>query len=160
MHLELFPENFRQRGSGRGQIVPTKRILLVDDYPDALEIWSLYLEALGYQVETADDGLKAVEQAHRSNPDLIVLDLELPGISGFEAAEQLRQAPDTHDIPLIAATGYSHVRQLEQARASGFDAILVKPCEPAALVAEIERLLAGTSRHGEAEAGQRVHHNR
>lgn len=123
-----------------------KRILLVDDYPDALEIWGLYLRSLGYEVETADDGLKAVEQAHRHLPDIIVLDLELPGITGFEAAVRLRQAPDTASIPLIAATGYSHVKQLNQARDSGFDTIVVKPCEPAALVAEIERLLQQADR--------------
>jgi CheY-like chemotaxis protein len=126
--------------------VPPKRILLVDDYPDALEIWGLYLRSLGYDVETADDGLKAVECAHRHLPDLIVLDLELPGITGFEAAIRLRNAPETAAIPLIAATGYSHVKQLDQARDSGFDSIVVKPCEPAALVAEIERLLQDGSR--------------
>lgn len=118
-----------------------KRILLVDDYPDALEIWGLYLRSMGYDVIEADDGVQAVEQAHLYKPDIIVLDLELPGITGFEAAVRLRESAETRHIPLIAATGYSHVSQLEQARASGFDAIVVKPCEPAALVAEIERLL-------------------
>ena len=118
-----------------------KRVLLVDDYPDALEIWGLYLRAMGYEVVTADDGLRAVEEAHQHLPDVIVLDLELPGITGFEAAIRLRNADDTAEIPLIAATGYSHVRQLNQARDSGFDSIIVKPCEPQALVAEIERLL-------------------
>jgi CheY-like chemotaxis protein len=122
--------------------VPPKRILLVDDYPDALEIWGLYLRSVGYEVETAEDGLSAVEQAHRRVPDIIVLDLELPGISGFEAAVRLRQAPDTRDIPMIAATGYSHAKHVNQARECGFDSIVVKPCEPAALVAEIDRLLA------------------
>jgi CheY-like chemotaxis protein len=143
--------------------VPSTRILLVDDYPDALEIWGLYLRSLGYDVDTADDGLKAVEQAHRSTPDIIVLDLELPGITGFEAAIRLRQSPDTAPIPLIAATGYSHVKQLDQARDCGFDSIVVKPCEPAALVAEIERLLAQSRQHlGEDRRAtvQRLHHNR
>jgi CheY-like chemotaxis protein len=143
--------------------VPPKRILLVDDYPDALEIWGLYLRALGYDVTTADDGLKAVEQAHQSCPDIIVLDLELPGITGFEAAVRLRQSPDTADIPLIAATGYSHVKQLDHARDCGFDSIVVKPCEPSALVAEIERLLAASQpRHGHERSAtvQRLHHNR
>lgn len=121
--------------------MPPKRILLVDDYPDALEIWGLYLRSIGYHVDTAEDGLSALEQAHRLHPDIIVLDLELPGITGFEAAVRLRAAADTRDIPLIAATGYSHVRQLDQARDSGFDSVVVKPCEPAALVAEIDRLL-------------------
>ena len=140
-----------------------KRILLVDDYPDALEIWGLYLRSLGYDVETADDGLKAVEQAERALPDIIVLDLELPGITGFEAALRLRQSPNTAAIPLIAATGYSHVKQLDQARQCGFDSIVVKPCEPAALVAEIERLLARsreTREQTSAATVQRLNHNR
>ena len=143
--------------------MPLTRILLVDDYPDALEIWGLYLRSLGYEVDTADDGLKAVEQAHRLVPDVIVLDLELPGITGFEAAVRLRQSPQTAAIPLIAATGYSHVKQLEQARDCGFDSIVVKPCEPAALVGEIERLLE-RARHAQgqprAATVQRLHHNR
>ena len=122
--------------------MPPQRILVVDDYPDALEIWGLYLRAQGYEVETAEDGVTAVEQALRSIPDLIVLDLELPGITGFEAARRLRHSEETRRIPLIAATGYSHVKQLDQARQSGFDSIIVKPCEPSVLVAEIERLLA------------------
>jgi CheY-like chemotaxis protein len=116
-------------------------MLIVDDYPDALEIWGLYFRSLGYEVFEADDGLKAVAQAHEHKPDIIILDLELPGISGFEAAVRLRGSPVTRDIPLIAATGYSHLKQLNQARASGFDAIIVKPCEPSVLVNEIERLL-------------------
>jgi CheY-like chemotaxis protein len=139
------------------------RILLVDDYPDALEIWGLYLRSLGYRVDTADDGLKAVEQAHRVLPDIIVLDLELPGITGLEAAVRLRQSAQTKHIPLIAATGYSHMKQLDQARECGFDSIVVKPCEPAALVAEIERLLgAPRPRQGRQPAAtvQRPHHNR
>ena len=122
-------------------IVPKTRILLVDDYPDALEIWGLYLRAHGYQVETAVDGLEAVAKAHALHPDIIILDLELPGITGFEAALRLRSSADTAAMPLIAATGYSHAKQLNQARASGFDSIMIKPCDPAALVVEIERLL-------------------
>ena len=145
------------RGSGlhyhfSQKAVPKTRILLVDDYPDALEIWGLYLRAHGYDVETAVDGLEAVAKAHAQVPDAIVLDLELPGISGFEAAVQLRRARDTAAIPLIAATGYSHVKQLSQAKASGFDSIMVKPCEPAALVAEIERLLHASPRHSKVRS--------
>ena len=116
-------------------------ILIVDDYPDALDIWELYLRSLGYEVSTASDGAAAVEQAQRLLPDLIVLDLELPRVSGIEAARQLRANPETRCIPLIAATGYSHPRQLDEARDAGFDRILVKPCEPDVLVEEIERLL-------------------
>jgi CheY-like chemotaxis protein len=148
---------------GVPQDVPPKRILLVDDYPDALEIWGLYLRSVGYDVRTADDGLKAVEEAHQYHPDIIVLDLELPGLTGFEVAVHLRQCDDTSSIPLIAATGYSHAKQLDHARHSGFDSVVVKPCEPAALVAEIERLLDGGRQRKSPSVGaavERVRQNR
>jgi CheY-like chemotaxis protein len=116
------------------------RILLVDDYFDALEMWALCLRQCGYDVLTASDGLQAVEVASTQRPDLVVLDLDLPGISGLEVAKRLRAFQPTAKIPLIAATGYSHVRQLESA-AQDFAAVLVKPCEAATLVKEIERVL-------------------
>ena len=118
-----------------------RHILIVDDYPDALDVWALYLRSLGYRVSTATDGAAGVAQAEQLLPDLIVLDLELPGISGFEAARRLRRNPATHDIPLIAATGYSHERQISLARDAGFDEVVVKPVDPDSLVNEIERLL-------------------
>lgn len=118
-----------------------KHILIVDDYADALDIWAIYLQSMGYRVSTAADGLVAVAKAEELIPDLIVLDLELPGLNGFEAAKRLRANPATAGIPLIAATGYSHERQLEMARQSGFDAVVVKPCDPDMLVEEIEKLL-------------------
>jgi len=119
-----------------------KHILIVDDYVDALDIWAIYMTATGYRVSTAIDGASAIAKAHQLLPDVIVLDLELPGISGFEAARALRADPETADIPLIAATGYSHLRQLDLAREVGFDAVVVKPCDPEMLVSEIERLAA------------------
>lgn len=125
-------------------LVRPTRILLVDDYPDALEMWGLYLRSLGYDVATADDGLTALDLALAMRPDVIVMDLELPGITGFEAARRLRQHAATADVPLIAATGYSHVKQLDQARSAGFDSIIIKPCDPGMLVAEIERCRVAT----------------
>ena len=118
-----------------------KHILIADDYPDAIDIWAIFLRAFGYEVSTAADGAEALSQAERALPDLIVLDLEMPGISGFEAARRLRQCPSTHDIPLIAATGYSHHRQLSLARDAGFDRVMVKPIDPDSLLEEIEKLL-------------------
>jgi two-component system cell cycle response regulator DivK len=117
-------------------------ILIVDDYADALDVWDLYFKAAGFTVLTAGDGLTAVQQALAALPDIIVLDLELPGLSGFEVAETIRAQPSTSAIPLIAATGYSQARQHDQARAVGFDSVVVKPCEPQVLLAEVRRLLA------------------
>jgi two-component system, cell cycle response regulator DivK len=116
-------------------------LLIVDDYPDALDVWGIYLRAEGFNVLTASDGQSAFAEAIREKPDVIVMDLELPGKSGYEVARELKARADTCAIPLIAATGYSHVKQLDLARASGFDAVMVKPCDPQSLVAEIRRLL-------------------
>lgn len=109
-----------------------KHILIVDDYGDSLDVWELYLRALGYQVSTASDGAEALTQAQRLRP-------------GVDVARQLRGNPDTRSIPLIAATGYSHARQLARAREAGFNHIVVKPCDPNVLVEEIERLLKMSS---------------
>ena len=119
-----------------------RSILLVDDYPDTLEMWALYLEINGYTVTISSDGLQAVELAGRLLPDLIVLDVDLPGISGIEAATRLKSGQSTARIPLIAATGHSHL-PLDSLRSCGFEAILVKPCPPAILTSEIERILSG-----------------
>ena len=141
-----------------------KHILIVDDYADALDIWAIYLQSMGYRVSTAADGLTAVAKAEELLPDLIVLDLELPGLTGFEAAKRLRTNPDTAQIPLIAATGYSHARQLDLARQSGFDAVVVKPCDPDLLVQEIDRLLAARETTDETQPGhsdgEQPHYNR
>jgi len=129
-------------------LTPSHIVLLVDDYPDALDAWQLYLGAEGFTVLTAPDGESALAEAARSRPSVIVLDLELPTLSGFEVAVRLKQAPETKSIPLIAATGYSAPKQLDLARAAGFAAILVKPVDPRALSAEIKRLVGGTPSTG------------
>jgi two-component system cell cycle response regulator DivK len=128
----------------RAVMMRGKHILIVDDYPDALDIWALYLRSMGYDVSTASDGAEAIAQAERIHPDLIVLDLELPRVSGYDAAKRLRTNSETQHIPLIAATGYSHAQHLNRARDAGFDEIVVKPCDPDALVDVIERLLASS----------------
>jgi CheY-like chemotaxis protein len=123
-------------------------ILLVDDYPDTLEMWALYLRSCGYRVMTAADGNDALRIAQAQLPNLVILDLDLPGISGYEAARRLRDGAGTAGIPLIAATGYSHGKQLDEAQKVGFDAVLIKPCDPTLLVQEIERVLAA-DHHGD-----------
>lgn len=106
-------------------------------------MWGLYLRSLGYEVLTADNGIDALALARSMPLDVVVMDLELPGLSGFEAARQIREDARLGTLPLIAATGYSHSKQLDEARSAGFDAVVVKPCDPATLVAEIQRQLSG-----------------
>lgn len=117
-------------------------ILIVDDYPDALDVWELYLRAEGFNVLTAADGPQALSSARAAVPDLVVMDLELPGMSGIEVANALRASDATRHIPIIAATGYSHSQQLDKGRTASFDAVMIKPCDPDGLVGEIRRLLA------------------
>jgi two-component system KDP operon response regulator KdpE len=118
-------------------------ILVVDDYPDSLDMWELYLRGAGFAVLTASDGIAAIALATERHPDVIILDLDLPGKSGIEVATTLRAQASTQDIPLIAATGTSHPTQLALARQAGFDAIAVKPCDPESVLGEIRRLLPG-----------------
>jgi CheY-like chemotaxis protein len=115
-------------------------ILIVDDYVDALDAWELFLQAEGFTVVKATTGEDALSCAEQATPDLIVLDVELPGLSGVDVARTLRSAERTRQVPLIATTGHSHVG--DAMRAAGFDAVLTKPCDPAMLISEIRRLMA------------------
>lgn len=116
------------------------RVLVVDDYVDATEVWSLYLRSAGFDVDVANDGLEAIERALTGRPDIVVMDLNLPGCSGIDVARALRADPQASAIPLIAATGCADRRELDAAR-SFFQLIVAKPCDPADLVVQIRRLL-------------------
>lgn len=116
------------------------KVLLVDDYRDALEVWSFFLRSSGYDVFTAATGPEAIEQAQRYRPDVILLDLQLPGMSGFETARRLRATAASATTTLVAVTGYSGTREHDEALAAGMDAVMVKPVQPAALLQRIEQL--------------------
>lgn len=117
------------------------RVLVVDDYVDATEVWSLFLRSSGFDVETAADGQAAIERVLTGRPDIVVMDLNLPGCSGIEVARALRADDRARHIPLIAATGCADRRELDAAR-EFFALIVTKPCDPADLVVQIRRLLA------------------
>ena len=114
-------------------------ILIVDDYPDAVGVWDLFLTSAGYHVITAIDGREALHKAQTLMPDVVVLDLQMPGFSGAQVASAMRVDPRTAHIPLIAATGHSRT-PLHEIHAAGFDSLIVKPCDPDDLVREIRRL--------------------
>ena len=113
--------------------------MVVDDDRDARAIYSMYLRAMGCVVHTAADGVHAMEQATTYIPDVIVLDLAMPTLDGWEAAERLKQSVVTRHIPIIALTAEPGAR--ESARISGCDAFLAKPCLPQLLWCEISLLL-------------------
>jgi PAS domain S-box-containing protein len=107
--------------------MPKFRILVVDDYADAAESLTLLLQAEGHTVETADCGLKALERAQAFRPQVVLLDIGLPDLDGYEVARRLRALPETRDAVLIALTGYGQTEDRERSRAAGFSHHLLKP---------------------------------
>jgi signal transduction histidine kinase/DNA-binding response OmpR family regulator len=116
--------------------VPTPggcRVLVVDDNHDAADTVAMVLRMDGHSVETAHDGPQALASAGAYQPDVVVLDIGLPGLDGYEVARRLRQTPHSRDALLIALTGYGQKNDEAQALAAGFDRHLVKPADPALL---------------------------
>ena len=120
-------------------------ILLVDDYPDNRDIYVQFLTYSGLRVEEAENGHQALEKAFALRPDVIVMDLSLPGLAGWEATRRLKQDPRTRDIPVIALTGHALAGHSKGALDAGCDAFITKPCLPERLLAEI-RTIHGTAR--------------
>jgi len=118
-------------------------LLLVEDNEDNRIIYSTVLRHTGYEVVEATDGVQAVDLARRIAPDLILMDISIPEIDGWEATRILRQDPKTRDIPIIALTAHALADDRERATAVGFSSYLAKPIEPRAVVAEVRRWIGG-----------------
>ena len=118
-----------------------KTVLLVEDNEDNRTIYSTVLRHLGYQVIEAVDGLQAVALARSELPDLILMDISLPGMDGWEATRVLREDPSTRAIPIVALTAHALADDRKRAMEVGFDSYLAKPVEPNAVIAEVRRLI-------------------
>jgi CheY-like chemotaxis protein len=116
-------------------------LLLVEDNEDNRIIYSTVLKHLGYQVVEAKDGLEAIELARSVQPDLILMDISIPKIDGWEATRILRQDPATSAIPIIALTAHALADDRARAAEVGFTSYLAKPVEPRVVVAEVRRLI-------------------
>ena len=120
-------------------------ILVVDDYQDAREMYAEYLQFSGFRVAEARNGNEAVEQAFALKPALILMDLSLPGMDGWEATRRLKADETTRHIPIVALTGHALAGASEGARRAGCDSFVTKPCLPDDLVVEVRRML-GTAK--------------
>ena len=107
----------------------TSRVLVVDDNQDLADVLALLLQSLGHQVQAAYSGQTALSTAVQYRPDVVLLDLGMPGMNGYEIARQLRETPQTKDVWLIAMTGYGQDSDRQLTQAAGFDHHLVKPVE-------------------------------
>lgn len=116
------------------------RVLVVDDAPDVLEMFGVMLRLSGYEVEVAASAAEALAHASAARFDVIVSDIGMPEMSGYELAKRLREMPGYTETPMIAVTGYAMYKDQAAALESGFNAHLSKPVNPTTLLDLIERL--------------------
>src|SRR5882724_7275663 len=119
----------------------TKRILVVEDQEDNRQILRDLLANAGFEMIEAEDGLQAISQATAHKPDLILMDIQLPNLDGYEATRRIKADPDLHAIPIIVVTSYALSGDEEKARAAGCDAYVAKPYSPRALLAKMREYL-------------------
>ena len=117
------------------------RLLLVEDNEDNRTIYSTLLRHLGYEVIEAQNGVQAIELARSERPDLILMDISIPEMDGWEATRILRGDPVTKDVPIVALTAHALEDDRERAAEVGFSSYLAKPIEPRAVLAEVRRLI-------------------
>ena len=124
-----------------GQATSRPLILIVDDMPDIRDMYAEYLSGQGFRPEVATNGFEALSKATVMSPDVIVMDLNLPELDGWEATRRLKANDLTRSIPVIALTGLSVRYSKAAALEAGCDGFLTKPCYPDALADEIRRVL-------------------
>ena len=117
-----------------------RRILVVDDNADAAEMLGALLQLYGHRVGIAHDGEQALEQAKESLPEIVLLDLGLPGMDGFQVAQALRKDPSTRGARIVAVSGYGRAEDRARTERAGFDMHLVKPVDADALRTVVEAL--------------------
>ncbi len=115
-------------------------ILIAEDHPDSREALGALLEAFGFEVLLAVNGVEAVELARRDRPDLILMDVMMPALDGLEATRLLRASPETRDIPIITLTALDHAR--EKALDAGANDFLAKPINSGVLFSKVTSWLA------------------
>src|SRR5262249_10896758 len=121
---------------------PRGSVLVADDNVDYANSVAAILRTAGHDVRIAHDGLSAVATAWTSQPGIVLLDMGMPGIDGYEPARRLRRHPATRDATLIAITGWGQEKDMRQSQEAGFDYHLVKPVDPAQLLELVARSAA------------------
>jgi len=127
------------------------RILIADDTPQAAELHEAYLADADYEVRIASDGEQTLQQVAQWHPDLILLDIMMPRISGFEVCKRLRANPATHDIAILMITALDQPADIERAVEAGTDDYLSKPINKSELLHRVRSLLQSRQRPGDLE---------
>ncbi len=124
-------------------------ILIVDDFDDNRQMYAEYLKYCGFEVVEASDGAEAIAKATEVLPDVVVMDLSLPVLDGWQATRQLKRDHRTRHIPVVALTGHALEGHSQDARDAGCDAFLAKPCLPEKLLETIQRMLLAAGERAE-----------
>ncbi len=135
------PENASSQAEQNASDIQKGRILVVDDNPQNLELLVAYLDALECEVETAADGVEALEKIQQQCPDLILLDIMMPRMSGFEVCRKLKSDPQTRQVPVIMVTALNELGDIERGVDSGADDFITKPVNRLELVTRVKSLL-------------------
>ena len=131
--------------------VAESKVLVVDDNAQNLELLVAYLDSLACGVATAVDGIDALEKIAQEAPDLILLDIMMPGMSGFEVCRKLKSDPETRDIPIIMVTALNELGDIERAVESGTDDFITKPVNRLELTTRVRSLLRVRHLKGELD---------
>jgi DNA-binding response OmpR family regulator len=124
-----------------------ERILIIEDDPIALELIEYTLQQEGYETLTAPNGVEGLVKAREEKPDLIVLDVMLPGLDGFEVCHRLRAEPESAALPILMLSAKAREVDIDTGRRMGADIYLTKPLDLSALVVQVDTLL--NERHGD-----------
>lgn len=143
---EIPPQRTAESGASSCAELPSFKVLVVDDTRAAAHVLSKLLEAMGQQVQTANDAHTALTMALHDRPDLVISDISMPDVDGFELARQLRAQPELEGLTLVALTGFGQDSDRQQTKAAGFDFHLVKPVS----VDDLKNLLVQLSSASEA----------
>ena len=137
---ERSPDNLSETDDSITSKETRPRALVVDDAPDVTEMLALFLQHAGYEAVMAFSAPDALEMARVEHFDVVVSDIGMPGMNGYQLAEALRRLPQYNNIPMIAVTGFSAFEDRGRAIQSGFDEHMTKPINPATLLELIQRL--------------------
>ena len=144
------PSNRTNRGTGGRRMMarplagPTTRILVADDDPVILRLIEINLSLEGFDVQLANGGQEAIDKAGAEHPDLILLDVMMPGITGWEAARRLKEDPKTADIPIVFLSARTQDEDRRRGEELGVAAYVTKPFDPGQLVSTIREHVRGS----------------
>jgi CheY-like chemotaxis protein len=131
-------------------------ILVVDDNRDNMELMQYLLKAFGYEPLSAASGAEAIRLAQDKRPQLILMDIQMPDMDGYEATETIKRQPALEECPIVAVTAFAMVGDQTRILSSGFEGYISKPIVPETFVAQVEAFLPSELRTAEAQTARRA----